>query len=104
MPERRRVRTVRGTVRSAEAGIFVVCWSLESSERRSQYFCCVNILPEGIRRSYGEVPEWTKGADCKSVAIGFQGSNPCLPTKRSILDSKCTRVVPRDQTFSGNRK
>src|SRR5256885_9272536 len=30
--------------------------------------------------SDGEVPEWTKGADCKSVAIGFQGSNPCLPT------------------------
>jgi hypothetical protein len=28
----------------------------------------------------GQVPKWTKGADCKSVAIGFQGSNPCLPT------------------------
>lgn len=28
----------------------------------------------------GQVPEWTKGADCKSAAIGFQGSNPCLPT------------------------
>ena len=28
----------------------------------------------------GQVPKWPKGADCKSVAIGFQGSNPCLPT------------------------
>ena len=28
----------------------------------------------------GQVPEWTKGADCKSAAVGFQGSNPCLPT------------------------
>jgi hypothetical protein len=32
----------------------------------------------------GQVPEWTKGADCKSVAIGFQGSNPCLPTKLGV--------------------
>ena len=31
--------------------------------------------------SEGQVPKWTKGADCKSVAIGFQGSNPCLPTR-----------------------
>lgn len=41
----------------------------------------------------GQVPEWTKGADCKSVAIGFQGSNPCLPTTPSLLgrhfDQKC---------------
>ena len=49
--------------------------------------------------SDGQVPKWTKGADCKSVAIGFQGSNPCLPTKRSILDSKRTRVVAREQTL-----
>ncbi len=26
----------------------------------------------------GEVPEWSKGADCKSVASGFVGSNPTL--------------------------
>ena len=32
MPERRRVRTVRGAVRSAEAEIFVIRWSLKSSE------------------------------------------------------------------------
>lgn len=34
--------------------------------------------------SIGQVPKWTKGADCKSVAIGFQGSNPCLPTMPSL--------------------
>ena len=28
----------------------------------------------------GEVPEWPKGADCKSVALRFGGSNPPLPT------------------------
>ena len=25
---------------------------------------------------YGWVPEWPKGADCKSVSIAFGGSNP----------------------------
>ena len=29
---------------------------------------------------YGGVPEWPKGADCKSVAIRFDGSNPSSPT------------------------
>ena len=28
----------------------------------------------------GEVPERSKGTDCKSVAVGFGGSNPPLPT------------------------
>ena len=33
----------------------------------------------GSRRkpiSYGWIPEWPKGADCKSVASRFGGSNP----------------------------
>ena len=34
----------------------------------------------------GEVPKWTKGADCKSAANGFRGSNPLLPT---IYRNKC---------------
>ncbi|ABS41081.1 hypothetical protein CLI_0224 [Clostridium botulinum F str. Langeland] len=28
----------------------------------------------------GGVPEWPKGADCKSVAIRFDGSNPSSST------------------------
>src|SRR5580658_8429615 len=28
----------------------------------------------------GEIPEWPKGTDCKSVAECFRGSNPLLPT------------------------
>ena len=27
----------------------------------------------------GEVPEWSKGTDCKSVGSAFGGSNPPLP-------------------------
>ena len=30
--------------------------------------------------SYGEVPEWSKGADCKSAGEAFGGSNPPLST------------------------
>ena len=26
------------------------------------------------------MPEWLKGTDCKSVAVGYDGSNPSLPT------------------------
>ena len=52
--------------------------------------------------SIGEVPEWTKGADCKSVAIGFQGSNPCLPTTPSLLKLERTRFARRDKAFSEN--
>jgi hypothetical protein len=29
---------------------------------------------------YGEIPEWPKGADCKSAGSAFVGSNPTLTT------------------------
>ena len=28
----------------------------------------------------GWIPEWPKGADCKSVSYAFEGSNPSPPT------------------------
>ena len=34
---------------------------------------------------YGSVPEWPKGADCKSVVFDFGGSNPPAPTKQKDL-------------------
>ena len=30
---------------------------------------------------YGRVPEWTKGADCKSAGDAYGGSNPPPPTR-----------------------
>ena len=33
---------------------------------------------------YGSVPEWPKGADCKSVGTAFGGSNPPAPTISSV--------------------
>ena len=29
---------------------------------------------------YGWIPEWPKGADCKSVGTAFEGSNPSPST------------------------
>ena len=33
-----------------------------------------------IYRGFGEVPEWPKGADCKSAGSAYGGSNPPLST------------------------
>ena len=33
-----------------------------------------------ILKRWGRIPEWPKGADCKSVAFRFDGSNPSSPT------------------------
>lgn len=35
--------------------------------------------------SYGGIPEWPKGADCKSVVSDFGGSNPPSPTKNELM-------------------
>ena len=35
----------------------------------------------------GEIPKWPKGADCKSVAQRFGGSNPPLPTRTRAVSS-----------------
>ena len=43
---------------------------------------------------YGKVPEWLKGADCKSAGYAFGGSNPPLPTGRdSDVRSAMTGTV-----------
>ena len=34
---------------------------------------------------YGGIPEWPKGADCKSVVSDFGGSNPPSPTKNELM-------------------
>ena len=37
------------------------------------------------RSEYGRVPEWPKGADCKSVVVDFGGSNPPSSTMKKQL-------------------
>ena len=35
--------------------------------------------PYRPHRNQGWIPEWPKGADCKSVGTAFEGSNPSPP-------------------------
>ena len=35
---------------------------------------------DAILTGHGSVPEWPKGADCKSAGTAFGGSNPSRPT------------------------
>ena len=39
-------------------------------------------LPFRHTSELGGIPEWPKGADCKSVVSDFGGSNPPSPTKK----------------------
>jgi hypothetical protein len=49
--------------------------------------------------NYGGVPEWPKGADCKSVVKDFEGSNPSpsilllqISNKKACPDSSVGRA------------
>ena len=46
----------------------------------------VSIIDNQVSRPniFGRIPEWPKGADCKSVASCFGGSNPPSPTKQQF--------------------
>jgi hypothetical protein len=48
-----------------------------------------------ITSSYGGVPEWPKGADCKSVVVDFGGSNPPSST---IISTIVERTNPHSIT------
>ena len=68
-------------------------WGLSSAGRASA------LQAEGHRfepyRSHiylGWIPEWPKGADCKSVGTAFEGSNPSPPTKPYHWLSRCGSI------------
>ena len=67
------------------------------TERRS----LVGSAGQGIVRCLtrrGEVPEWPKGADCKSAGDAFEGSNPSLST---ILFAGIAQLVEREPSKLG---
>ena len=45
----------------------------------NNYNLCLNINCQGNALTYGWIPEWPKGTDCKSAASCFGGSNPPPP-------------------------
>ena len=54
------------------------------------------------RREYGEVPEWSKGADCKSVGIAFDGSNPSLATNDNACVTQLVECNPSKVDVAGS--
>ena len=44
-------------------------------------------LERDLSMEHGSVPEWPKGADCKSVGTAYDGSNPSAPTKNPSHES-----------------
>ena len=47
------------------------------------------------KSEYGGVPEWPKGADCKSVGTAFGGSNP--PPSTIFLDNVRSEETAADE-------
>ena len=43
----------------------------------------------------GEVPEWLKGTDCKSVGFAYAGSNPALSTTHPFASRDTPGLVGR---------
>ena len=70
------------------------CKKTKNSTKKTQlkkineYLCCIPwdvriscITFSGVTETtYGEVPEWLNGSDCKSDGSAFDGSNPSLST------------------------
>src|SRR5882757_8486149 len=48
--------------------------------RAAQAVATRRCLVAWLRWQTGEVPEWLKGTDCKSVGYAYVGSNPTLST------------------------
>ena len=64
---------VAGSIPIASSNSFGIAWSF------ILYFYMVGRKAEAPK-SRGEVPERSKGADCKSAGSAFGGSNPPLST------------------------
>ncbi len=67
--------------RSASAGRFCLIGRVESRWR-------IATGETGLPDWHGEVPEWLKGTDCKSVGFAYAGSNPALSTN-------CPNDIPK---------
>ena len=44
---------------------------------------------------FGWIPEWPKGADCNSVSIAFEGSNPSPPTLENSRTAQYSKIFSK---------
>ena len=64
---------------------FTLRWHGSTVEQLTCNQQVVGSIPIASSNKYGGVPEWPKGADCKSVTFRFDGSNPSSPTIKTRL-------------------
>ena len=65
------------------------CWHGSTVEQLICNQQVVGSIPIASSNDYGGVPEWPKGADCKSVVFDFDGSNPSSSTKETSIYNRC---------------
>ena len=46
------------------------------------------MMKRSRQRNFGGLPEWLKGADCKSVGYAYTGSNPVAPICSAIVSTR----------------
>ncbi len=72
-----------------------------------QQFCKLPVVGSTpiVSSIFGEIPEWSKGSDCKSDGSAFEGSNPSLATIFStFISSGCSSVGRAPAFQAGGRE
>ena len=74
---RHRPFTAVTRVRISLGSFYYIIIYADMAQLAEQLICNQQVIGSSpIVGSYGWIPEWPKGADCKSVAECFGGSNP----------------------------
>ena len=74
---RHRPFTAVTRVRISLGSFYYITIYADMAQLAEQLICNQQVIGSSpIVGSYGWIPEWPKGADCKSVAERFGGSNP----------------------------
>ena len=79
-------------------------WGLSSAGRASA------LQAEGHRfepyrphlKNYGWIPEWPKGADCKSVGNAFEGSNPSPSIQYADVAQLAEQLICNQQVIGSS--
>ena len=64
------------------------CKKLLTKRKQCAILISVARATDSDSKTNGSVPEWPKGADCKSVVCDFGGPNPPAPTKKKDFRKK----------------
>ena len=63
---------------------------------------CEQQTSKNNKTKYGGIPEWPKGADCKSVTFRFDGSNPSSSTNYNGRIAQLGEHLPYKQGVTGS--